>query len=193
VRLNVTTALACATVLVAGLAGCGKDRTGGPRGTPVAVVSASPGDTLKAGRASVQAATSTANSDGWVDFAHRQVHVTVAGRGASAAPALLRDPLLAVEVVRGAVDVVEYGGAEVRGASTIRYEFDVDPNRAALGPAANGLRRPTFYADAWIDSQGRLRQVLVPANLNEARPGTNSSATPEVVTVQFFDFKQEAR
>jgi hypothetical protein len=155
------------------------------------VVGAAADATLRAMRASVEAATSDTTSTGWVDLARRQVHVAVAGRQAGRPPALLIDPLLAVEVLRGATNVVEYGGVEVRGASTIRYQFDVDPTRATLGGLVTELRSPRFYADAWIDGQGRVRQVLVPANINETRPRRRSTRVPQVITVQFFDYAQE--
>lgn len=191
-RGSVFTLLTCAALLVTGLTGCGKDRTGGPRGTPAAVVAAAADITLRAVRADVEAATFDTTSTGWIDFAHRASHVSIAGRQVGSAPVLLHDPLLAVEVVRGATQVIEYGGVEVRGASTIRYQFEVDPKRAALGPLVAGLRRATFYADAWIDGQGRVRQVLVPADINETRPVRRSSRVPQVITVQFFDYAQEA-
>jgi hypothetical protein len=175
-----------------GLTGCGRDRTGGPRGTPAAVVAAAPDITLRSLRAKVEAATSDTTSTGSVDFAKRTEQVTPAGRQADRAPVLLTDPLLAVEVLRGATDVIEYGGVEVRGASTIRYQFEVDPKRAALGPLVTALRRPTFYADAWIDGQGRVRQVRVPADINETRPVRRSPRVPQVITVQFFDYAREA-
>jgi hypothetical protein len=154
----------------------------------VAVVAAAPDKTLRAVRASVEAATSDTTGTGWVDLARRTVHVSVAGRQAGRAPVLLSDPLLAVEVLRGATNVVEYGGVEVRGASTIRYQFDVDPTKAVLGALVTGLRGRTFYADAWIDGQGRVRQVLVPADVNETRPRRRSARVPQVITVQFFDY-----
>lgn len=174
-----------------GLTGCGKDRTGGPKGTPEAVVTGATAATLGAGRADVEAATADTTSTGWVDFTQRQAHVTLAGRDPNGAPVLLREPLLAVELLRGAIKIEEYGGAEVRGASTIRYQFEVDPHRTQLGPLVAGLRRATFFADAWIDSAGRVRQVLVPQNINETRPVRNSGRVPAVVTVQFFDYAQE--
>ena len=190
-RGSVFTLLTCAALLVTGLTGCGRDRTGGPRGAPAAVVAAAPDITLRAVRADVEAATSDTTSTGWVDFTRRRSHVKVAGRQAGSAPVLLHDPLLAVEVVRGATQIVEYGGVEVRGASTIRYQFEVDPRRATLGPLVTGLRRSTFYADVWIDGQGRVREVLVPADINETRPVRRSPRVPQVITVQFFDFAQE--
>jgi hypothetical protein len=155
-------------------------------------VAAAPDITLRAVRASVEAATSDTTSTGSVDFGPRTARMTPAGRQADRAPVLLTDPLLAVEVLRGATNVVEYGGVEVRGASTIRYQFDVDPTHATLGSLVAGLRRPTFYADAWIDGQGRVRQVLVPADINETRPVRRSSRVPQVITVQFFDYSGEA-
>lgn len=191
-RASVFTLLTCAALVVTGLAGCGKDRTGGPRGTPDAVVGGAAAATFRAGRADVEAATSVTTSTGWVDLTHRQAHVSVAGRDAAAAPVLLRDPLLAIELLRGATQIEEYGGVEMRGASTIRYQFEVDPGRASLGDLVAGLRRPTFYGDVWIDAQGRVRQVLIPLDINETRPVRNSSRVPQVVTVQLFNYREGA-
>ncbi|MBV8961264.1 MAG: hypothetical protein JOZ37_05370 [Actinobacteria bacterium] len=192
-RAFVFTLLTCAALVMTGLTGCGKDRTGGPRGTPDAVVTGATDATFRAGRADVQAATADTTSSGWVDLARRQAHVTLAGRDPGGAPVLLRDPLLAVELLRGATQIEEYGGAEVRGASTIRYQFEVDPKRASVGPLVVGLTRATFYADAWIDSAGRVRQVVVPLNISETRPVRRSSRVPAAITVQFFDYAQEGR
>ena len=190
-RASVFTLLTCAALVVTGLTGCGKDRTGGPRGTPQAVVTGAADATFRAGRADVEAATSVLTSTGYVDLAHKQDHVTVAGRDAASAPVLLRDPLVAVELLRGATQIEEYGGAEMRGASTIRYSFEVDPKRVALGELVAGLKRPTFYGDVWIDAQGRVRQVLVPLDINETRPVRRSPRVPQVVTVQFFNYRGE--
>ena len=175
------------------LAGCGGDR-GGPRGTPQAVVDAAPDRTLAAGRAHYEAAAPGAQQKGEVAFG------TVPEVGAEEGPAHpeLANPSSVVDLVRGAVDAVSYGGSAVRGASTFRYETVINveravretpaPRRAAIEAMARQLGSPAFYADVWIDGDGRLRRVQVPVEKTTERPATRSKERPALVTVDFFDF-----
>ena len=167
-------------------AGCGADRTGGPQGDPTQIVMRSPERTAAAGRATATVATAGAQSDGPVDFATGAVRMTVRPPEASDAPEL-RDPLVALEIVRNAAKVVPFGGAEVRGASTIKYELDVAP-RADLAARLGGLHRSTFYADVFVDSAGRIRRVTVPLHLDERRPSDTNEILAKLVTVDFYGF-----
>lgn len=174
---------------------CGGDRSGGPTGRPQEVVLAAPDRTLRQRSAKVSVETPTAKSSGTVTFPTTD-HVTVSGSGPSPE---LDDPLEVIDLVRGAVDIVAYGGAEVRGASTIRYSFDVDldvaaqdasteARRAQLRQVRADLGKPTFYADVWIDSQRRIRRVQVPLDRRDKRPGYTAVVLERLVTVDFYDF-----
>lgn len=115
----------------------------------------------------------------------------------SASPLFAR-PLVAVALVRGAVEVEPYGGQAVRGVSTFRYEVDLAPDRAARlagpaqRPALEALDRmvagPTLFADIWVDARGRLVRIQMPLDPNRQRPRGDSKATVPVVTVDLFDY-----
>jgi hypothetical protein len=168
-----------ALALVALTAACGGDRSGGPRGEPSAVVRAAPDRTLEAGRASVYGAGPGVVSEGTVDFGARQSDVQVKGPNAASAGVELRDPVVVVDMVRGFTDVEPYGGGEVRGASTIKYE---------LGVEYEGRR---FFADVWVDSVGRIRRVLVPTDKSKPRPTRDDPDRLDLITVDFYGFPKE--
>ena len=178
-------------------AACGRDRSGGPKGAPDDVVHAAPDITTHQRSARVTVDTPTATSAGTIVFPTTQ-QVRVNGAGASEE---LGDPVSVLDLVRGAVDIVPYGGAEVRGASTIRYSFDVDLDvaalhaptaaaRARIEQAKAALGRPTFYADVWVDSAGRVRRVQVPVDRRDKRPGYKDVVLERLVTVDFYDYNR---
>lgn len=203
------------------VAGCGADRTGGPRGDPAAVVDAAPDRTMAAGRARFEASAPDAERTGMVDFgANGQAGsggtagdeasggdgeptgADPAGRVAPAHPELSY-PRAVVDLVRGALAVESYGGAAVRGASTFRYETVINVERAVretpvsrraeVEELARRLGAPAFYADVWIDDEGRLRRVQVPVEKTTERPAARSKRLPQLVTVDFFDFGRTNR
>jgi len=45
-----------------------------------------------------------------------------------------------------------------------------------------------FYADVYIDTQGRIRRVLLPADLSVPRQYGHSQITNEEMTVDFYAF-----
>lgn len=175
--------VALAAVLVA----CGGDRSGGPRGEPSAVVGAAPDKTVAAARASVSGAGPGVVAEGTVDFVAGTSKVRVEGPKAAGAGPELRDPVRVVDLVRGAVEVDPYGGAEVRGASTIRYELEVDPGRAQV----EGFGSEPFFADVWIDSDGRIRRVLLPTDKSKPRPAGHDPERLDLITVDFYGFPEE--
>jgi hypothetical protein len=178
-------------------AGCGSADDAGPRGEPVGVVRRAPDRTEAAGWARVAGAASGVQSDGSVDLRTGVPQVTV--KGHQAANPFLTDPALAIDLVRGAVRVVTYGGVEVQGVGTIRFELDVDPVKAIAGaPAARRDRlakvlppQKQFYADVYIDTQGRIRRVLLPADLSVPRQYGKSQITNEEMTVDFYGFARK--
>ena len=158
---------------------------------------AAPDVTLHQRSARVAVDTPTATSAGTIVFPATQ-HVRVDGAAGSEE---LGDPVSVLDLVRGAVDIVPYGGAEVRGASTIRYSFDVDLDVAALHAATSdgrarieqakaALGRPRFYADVWVDGAGRVRRVQVPVDRRDQRPGYKDVVLEKLVTVDFYDFNR---
>jgi len=108
------------------------------------------------------------------------------------------DPFVAIDLVRGAVKVDPWGGAEVRGASAFRYQVQIDPQRAASAAPperADILRRIAadangglIHADLFVDSAGRIRRVQLPAELRSGPPPTRNDGEVIAVTIDFADF-----
>lgn len=188
---------AAALVALAVAGACGADRTGGPRGRSDAIVGRATQVTLAAGSARFDVAGPRWGQTGEVDLSGGIESPD--GPWPAAMPVFAR-PLVAVALVRGAVEVVPYGGQAVRGVSTFRYEVDLSPERAARlagpaqRPALEALDRllvgPTLFADLWVDARGRLVRVQVPLDPNEHRPMGDSKATVAVVTVDLFDYQK---
>lgn len=187
------------TIALAGGA-CGTDRTGGPRGTPQAVVDASPDRTVTARSATFAASAPDAESAGKVGLdAQGQVTEGSVARKAALHPELV-DPRSVVDLVRGALGSVSYGGAAVRGTSTFRYEVVINVERAVaetpperreqMEAFARALGAPGFYADVWVDGNGRLRRVQVPVEKTTKRPPDRSKVLPRLVTVDYFNFTE---
>lgn len=197
-----------ATLVVA--SGCGQGRSGGPRGEPVAVVRSAPDRTFAGGSAAVEGAAPDATSSGRVSLGPAGGGGTATpstlpleGRGAAKGYPELANPLAMVDLVRGAVAVVAYGGVAVRGVSTFRYETVInveralrsvpEGRRAEVAAVAEALGSPAFYADVWIDEQGRLRRIQVPVTKTTARPATRDRRTPKLITVDLFDYRVQDR
>ena len=139
------------------LGGCGRDRSGGPTGSPERVVGQAADLTLAAGTARIKIASPDASATGVIDFqAHsgrlslqatvqaRPIDVVIAGgagyarlagrwtRLAGPVPDVLAggDPFSGPDLLRGTVHILSDGGVEVDGASTIRYTLRIDPAKA---------------------------------------------------------------
>ena len=180
---------------------CGSDRTGGPRGEPQAVVDAAADRTVAARGAAFDATAPDAERKGQVEFG---TGADAVGQGTGKAdehPEMV-DPASVVDLVRGALSSVAYGGAAVRGTSTFRYETVINVERAVAETPAAGRPRmevfaralgaPAFYADVWIDAHGRLRRIQVPVEKTTERPPDRAKVLPRLVTVDFFDFATDA-
>ncbi|MDQ3574233.1 MAG: hypothetical protein M3378_02530 [Actinomycetota bacterium] len=182
-------------VLLAG--GCGSE-TGGARRDPQAVVRSAPDRTLREATAQVEAAAPDASSAGRVRFPGSGPRLQLTGPGAAKGYPELGEPLAVVDLVRGALEVVSYGGTAVREASTFRYEtvIDVDlavgatpeDRKAEVRAFADRLGAPAFYADVWLDGEGRIRRVQVPVEKTPTRPRSRQRSKPELITVDFYDF-----
>lgn len=100
-------------------------------------------------------------------------------------PAATVDPLGALDVLGAATDVVPYGGQAVRGASTIRYTFKVNPARAT-DPAVAAVPAG-FVADAYVDADGRVRRVQ--SELAQAAEVVRPRGTePLLAVAEYYDF-----
>lgn len=216
--------LALAAVGMLAMAACGGDRSGGPQGTPAGVVGRSLLRTLEAGTARVHIDGIDATATGVVDLPQGAGRYEL-----SPGPVVLRvgassfvmdrdggawhraaadpfppslqagDPFLALDLLRGVVSVDPYGGAEVRGASTLRYTVQVDLARAAAaapqpdtaGPlpaAAAEAGTGRLRMDVFIDHLGRVRRILLPAQLRPGPPPTRVDGEVRGVTVDFDGF-----
>lgn len=185
-------------LLVPALAACG-GASAGPTGAPAVVVGAAADRTTEAATAHVEAAAPDASSSGRLRLSDADARLQPTGPGAAKAYPELTQPLGVVDLVRGAREVVSYGGTAVRGASTFRYETVIDVDGAirstpearknALRTFSGQLSARVFYADVWVDGQGRLRRVQLPVEKTPRRPGWRDRSRPELVTVDFFDYR----
>ena len=186
-----------AVLVLAALAACG-GATAGSRGEPEAVVGSAPDRTIGQGTARVEAAAPDASSAGRLRLSEAGAHLQPSGAGPDHAYPELDQPLAVVDLVRGATEVVPYGGTAVRGVSTFRYETLIDVDRAirstpperreALRTFADRLPSRTFYADVWVDGEGRIRRVQLPVDKTAERPGSRDRRKPRLVTVDLFDY-----
>ena len=113
------------------------------------------------------------------------------------------DAFVAIDLVRGAVKIDPWGGAEVRGASAFRYQLQIDPQRAAAAAPperADILRRiaadangGVIHADLFVDSTGRIRRVQLPAELQSGTPPTRNDGEMIAVTIDYADFGTAVR
>lgn len=178
------------------LVGCGSEDDAGPKGAPAVVLDRAPEVTLAEGRAQVLGAGPGMESTGPVDLRTGTARMTV--RGAGTPSPFLTDPTLALDLVRGVVEIDPFGGLQARGVGTIMYEVDVDPAKAlAATPVSRRARLAAvlpskrFYADVYVDSQSRIRRVLLPVDLTTPRQYGESKITNEEMTVDFYDFPSE--
>ena len=183
--------------LLAVLTACGSSAGGSGR-TPEAAVRSAPDRTLAEATAQVEAAAPDASSAGRVRLALAEVQLQPTGPGAGKEYPELRNPLGVVDLVRGALEVVSYGGTAVRDEATFRYETVIDveqavratpeDRKAAVRAFADRLGATAFYADVWVDDEGRLRRVQLPVEKTTQRPATRDRSRPRLVTVDFFAF-----
>jgi hypothetical protein len=181
--------------LVVLVGACGSEQTAGPTGRPAAVVGQAPRLTAAAGAAKVAGHGPGVQTTGTIDLRTGLARMTTIGHR-SAEP-FLTDPGLALAVVPGATRIVSYGGVEVQGIGTIKYELDVDPAKVLAAAPAEQRERlrsvlpsKSFYTDVFIDSSGRIRRILMPVDLNEPRQYGKSQITNEEMTVDFFGFEE---
>lgn len=219
-------AAAILVLAVLAAAACGGDRSGGPIGPPQDIVTQAPDRTLAARTAAITINAPAATAQGVVDLVARTGRlrvtdvtfgqpadvITVAGRSyakrasdpgwsviAATLPEALSggDPFANLDLVRGTVHILSDGGAEVDGASTIRYTLTIDPQQAvtatpparqaALRAALQG-RTALFMMDVWIDSKFLIRRVEVATDLRPTTPSTRDDRLPIATDVDYVNF-----
>ncbi|HZQ29136.1 MAG TPA: hypothetical protein VFA94_15670 [Acidimicrobiales bacterium] len=175
------------------LAGCGNRDTSGPQGDPTAIVHGAAGHTVAAGRAQVAiAGPGGFHAEGSVNLATRQGRMLVGVPGQSDVavdpgppPTTLPEPVRRVEytdpsamlaLLRSATKVDPYGGVQVRSVGTIRYDVTIDHG---------GTR---FYANVYVDSEGRCRRIEVPEDRHEPRPSDRAPFLARIITIDFVSF-----
>ncbi len=177
-------------------AACGRGEPG-PTAPAAQVVDAAPDATLAAGDATVESTGPYVSASGTVDFATGSDDLEVAGRDQRSIPWGVVQPVATLDLLRGVVDVRSYGGAQVQGIGTKRYNADVDIAKAiAATPQArrHDLRLllgevggdGQLWLDVFIATDGRVRRILLPVELASDRPAFDSKKFPQLVSVDFF-------
>ena len=147
-------------LLTAALAtGCGDRPARVPTGEPLDVVRASADLTERSGDVRV-----------FVDAPGESVNAVVdLARGVG--PNEIRQRArLALDVIRTATKAVAYGGQQVRGVSTMRYE---------VTPRGGG------DIDVWVDVDGMARRVQLPDGPLAEAPPIQPNGLPGLVTIDF--------
>ncbi|MEY2419279.1 MAG: hypothetical protein QOG90_1959 [Actinomycetota bacterium] len=192
-------ALAVLVVACAALTACGGGGDAGPTGKPDAVVSHAPDLTMSTGTAHVLGAAPDVTATGRVNFATGADALALRGRKRAHPPFGVTEPAAVIDLLRGVVHVRAYGGAEVQGDGTKRYEVDIDLSKAtAATPEARradlheldgllGADRE-LWADVFVDKAGRIRRVLLPVHTASNRPYGDDQSIPQMVSVDYSDF-----
>ena len=219
-------AAALTLVMAMVVAGCGGDRSGGPSGRPEDVVGQAPDVTLAAGTAEVSISAPAATAKGVVDLNARTGRLTLSDLSVGQAAQLVitagrtyaklssgstwlpvqavlpealqgGDPFADLDLLRGTVHILSDGGAEVDGASTIRYTLTIDPQQAitTTPPARQAEvrealqgRTAMFMMDVWIDSKLLVRRVEVSTDLKATTPATRGDGFPIATDVDYLAF-----
>ena len=188
--------LAALTSIVA--AGCDPGEARLPDGEPLAVVRAAPARTSSEKTARVVVAYRDGSAEGTIDLTADASTLQV--RRADAPPATVRvgpatyadglrpdDPILALDLLRGAIDARPSGGVQVRGVDALRYEVTVDLARVDL-PQAVRLDRESLPAQVFVDEDGRARRVVMARDLATSPSTLLGRDPPPLVSIDYFDF-----
>ncbi len=172
----------------------------GPTAHPDTVVRKAPDITFATGAARVVgAAPGPVTATGSVDFATGADRLDVQPPQKSTPPFGVTEPAAVLDLLRGAVKVTSYGGAEVQGIGTKRYEVDIDLGKAiAATPAERRADLHTLdgrlgdddalWADVFVDTHGRVRRVLLPVRTSMVRPYGDDDRIPQMVSVDYSSF-----
>ena len=185
--------------LATGAAACDGKGDAGPTGKPDTVVRKAPDLTFATKNAHVVGAAPDVTATGRVNFVTGGDALTVRGRKRATPPFGVTEPAAVIDLLRGVVDVRGYGGAEVQGEGTKRYEVDIDLAKAiAATPEArradlhhlDGLLGPDdeLWADVFVDKAGRIRRILLPVHTASNRPYGDDQSIPQMVSVDYSNF-----
>jgi hypothetical protein len=177
----------------------------GPTAHPDAVIRSAPRLTVAARTARVVGAAPglggapPVTATGTVTFATGVARLDVVPPPKNKPPFGVTEPMAVLDLLRGVVHVRSFGGAEVQGIGTKRYEVDVDLAKAiAAAPAERRSELETLqgklgsddelWADVFVDSHGRVRRVLLPVHTDMIRPYGADQTIPQLVSVDYSDF-----
>jgi hypothetical protein len=191
--------LAALCFVALGVAACGGGGDAGPTARPATVVAQAPDATLATKNAHVVGAAPGVTATGRVDFTSGRDQLTVRGQKSAKPPFGVTQPAAMIDLLRGVVHVRSYGGAEVQGEGTKRYEVDIDVEKAvtaAEGPTREQLRvlegrvgpDRKIWADVFVDRAGRVRRILIPVHTESDRPYGASQIIPQMVSVDYSGF-----
>jgi hypothetical protein len=193
-------ALTVLVAIVAGACNSNEKPNPGPTGRPDDVVRAAPDITLRTGTARVVGAAPGISATGTVTFETGEDRFEIAGRGKGKTPPFgVVHPAAVIDLLRGVVNVEPYGGAEVQGVGTKRYDVDIDLSKAItwtpkarrddLELLVGQLGKDNkLWAAVFIDSVGRVRRVLLPVQTASERPYGDDKHIPQMVSVDYSDF-----
>ena len=140
-------------------AGCGDRAARVPTGDPLSVVHAAADRTERAGEIRVFVDEPGESVNAVVDLAREAGPTEIRERARSA-----------LDVLRTATKAVAYGGQQVRGTSTMRYE---------VTPRGGG------DIDVWVSVDGRARRVQLPDGPLAEPPPLQPNGLPGFVTIDF--------
>lgn len=172
-----------------------------PTGDPEVVVRRAPDVTLATGTARVLGAAPGVTAQGTVSFTTGIDRLVMRPAPTDAPPFGVTEPAALVDLLRGVVAVRSYGGAEVQGVGTKRYEVDIDlPKAIRATPVERraDLRLldgrlgddAKLWADVFVDGRGRIRRILIPVHTDRTRPYGDDKRIPQLVSVDYSDFGQ---
>lgn len=182
-----------------GAGACSGGGSPGPTGQPETVVRQAPDRTAAARTARVEGAAPGVTATGLVTFATGVDDLVPSGLKRAAPPFGVTEPAAVLDLLRGVVAVESYGGAEVQGEGTKRYEVDIDLAKAIA--ATPVVRRgelqelagrlgddKELWADVFVDARGRVRRVLLPVRTAMERPYGDDKRIAQLVSVDYSNF-----
>jgi hypothetical protein len=147
-----TTLLTCALAVCAAVAGACAGEPGLPTGDALTVIRDAPAATRSAGEFLAFVQSPGRSRQGDVDLASQTGPVDIRSRVEAV-----------LDLLEDAEEAVAFGGQQIRGASTLRYEVTT----------AEGAD-----IDVWIDSENRARRIEVP-NVPLPPPDRPAPTQPE--------------
>jgi hypothetical protein len=185
--------------LVFAVTACNGNGDAGPTGHPDTVVADAPDLTVSSKTAYVVGAAPNVTATGRVDFTTGADNLRPRGLDAKNPPFGVVQPAAVIDLLRGVTKVRAYGGAEVQGEGTKRYEVELDLAKAiAATPEErradlhllDGLvgEDDELWADVFVDRTGRVRRVLLPVHTESNRPYGDDKSIPQMVSVDYSDF-----